>query len=451
MSFGFSLGDFVSLTQLALRTVQNARQACGAHDELYREVNSLHTVLQRLQHEAEKPESLLNRQDDNRQEELQALVRGCRKVLKILVQILEKYNGLSEEKKSVTKLWQKVKFGNNEMVDLSAIRIELSTHTNAITLFLNLLSLNSQGKVETQIGQLQQSINWLVASKQGTMKEGSVFTSYTDDDKSFWRELRRELIKDGYSSSVLKKHKTLIKQYVADLGSIGALDDPPEDSDMTPPSDIERLDGNSKLQSETDDLKREEIRFYAKVSVEEVEDESFLHNSTNEDLNCHLLEVEDDVHDQSPFQMSDLGLEDTDEDYFDRLPSESDVLLYDVGLDPLPSLDLNNGNETTESSDNGIGGLITHPHYYGKNQSLLATFERRVATAQDAEKHGLGDYACFKHWDPYCQPVILASSVFDWISLTNWLYDVGEECVKLSRTRFQPWWMSQRPDMRIIK
>src|SRR6202008_824817 len=137
----------------------------------------------------------------------------------------------------------------------------------------------------TQIGQLQESINWLVASKQGTMKEGSVFTSYTDDDKSFWRELRRELIKDGYSSSVLKKHKTLIKQYVADLGSIGALDDPPEDSDMTPPSDIEQLNGNSKLQSETDDLKREEIRFYAKVSVEEVEDESFLHNSTNEDLN----------------------------------------------------------------------------------------------------------------------------------------------------------------------
>lgn len=38
-------------------------------------------------------------------------------VLRISDEILEKYNALSEEEKSVTKLWEKVKFGNREIQD----------------------------------------------------------------------------------------------------------------------------------------------------------------------------------------------------------------------------------------------------------------------------------------------------------------------------------------------
>ena len=63
--------------------------------------------------------------------------------------ILEKYNALSEEKRSVRKLWKNVKFGNGEMLDLAEIRLKIATSTSALTLFLNLLSIGSQGKVET--------------------------------------------------------------------------------------------------------------------------------------------------------------------------------------------------------------------------------------------------------------------------------------------------------------
>jgi hypothetical protein len=49
-------------------------------------------------------------------------------------------------------------------------------------------------------------------------------TSYTNDDKAFWKELRRELVKEGYSSTALEKHKA-IKDYVRELGTIGALDE----------------------------------------------------------------------------------------------------------------------------------------------------------------------------------------------------------------------------------
>ena len=136
--------------------MQNARKATSAHDSLTREVTSLHIVLSRLQSEISKPSSILNNSEDSRRDELATLARDCRRVLRVLCRILEKYNRLGENadddvknlKEKGRQLWQKVKFGNGEMLDLARIRGEITTYTNALTLFLNLLSLGSQGKVE---------------------------------------------------------------------------------------------------------------------------------------------------------------------------------------------------------------------------------------------------------------------------------------------------------------
>lgn len=66
---------------------------------------------------------------------------------------------------------------------------------------------------------MRHSLNWVVASLQEKLNgEGPVLASRTGDDKTFWRELRRELIDGGFSSGVLRRHKTAIKQYVSELG-----------------------------------------------------------------------------------------------------------------------------------------------------------------------------------------------------------------------------------------
>lgn len=148
MSFGFSVGDFVTIFQLAWDVVQNSRRACGAHDELTREVTSLHIVLQRLDTEIKKPMSLINRTNDGRKEELGQILEGCNRLLKVIHKVLEKYNALSDEKRRTTRLWQKIRFGNGELKDMAKVRQEISTYTSAITLFLNLLSMGSQGRVE---------------------------------------------------------------------------------------------------------------------------------------------------------------------------------------------------------------------------------------------------------------------------------------------------------------
>ena len=230
MSFGYSAGDAVLLTQLAWRTVQNTRKACGEHDELTQEVLGLHIVLRRLEQEISKPESPLNRSGDTYKEETEIIIRGCSKVLRVLDTILEKYNRLSEEERSWRKLWQKIRFGNGEIADLQDLRSKMVTNTSALSLTLNMASLGSLGRIEKQMkGDLQEikiaihgTAARLIAKSND---EGSILTSYANDDKSVWKEFRRDLCRDGFSSSDLKRHRALIMAYIKELGDRGLFDD----------------------------------------------------------------------------------------------------------------------------------------------------------------------------------------------------------------------------------
>lgn len=232
MSFGYSLGDAFLLSQLAWRILQNSRKACGEHDELTRELSTLHTVLRRLGREFEKAESPINSPGETAREELQAIMGDCGSVLDMLDKILEKYAVLSEGERSTRKLWTALQFGNGRMVDLGDLRSKVTFYTSAITLYLNLASMGSAGRIErymTESGgiirDIQLAINTISAHTMSAgFCEGSVLTSYPDDDRAIWKEFRRDLIGEGFKSSVIHRHKALIQAYVRELGSRGAWD-----------------------------------------------------------------------------------------------------------------------------------------------------------------------------------------------------------------------------------
>jgi hypothetical protein len=229
MSLGYGLKGILGVSRLASRVASNCRKACGEHDVLTRDVASLHAVLRRGEDQATKPESLLGRQDDSRKEDIIISIEGCSKALSILDNILEKYNALSEDKRAGKRLWTKIKFGNGEILDLSELRVKISTYTSAITLQLNLISMSSQGRVEREIGnalpEIRESLNW-IAAKLSTGNEGSILTSYSGDDKGVWKELRRELILEGFASLHIRQYKAMIMDYIKELGERGLLDDP---------------------------------------------------------------------------------------------------------------------------------------------------------------------------------------------------------------------------------
>ena len=233
MSFGYSISDVISLTRTAWKVVQNSRKACGEYDELTREVSSLHVVLKRLEHEAAKPESPVNKPGHSHWQELEFIASGCHRVLNILDQFLEKYNALSEVGRRRRKLWPKIKFGNGQMADLADYRGKVVYYTSVMSLWLNMISIGTMGSVEKQMNdaggdlkEIKKAVNGITAHLIAKDRsEGSVLTAYPDDDKAIWKELRRELIGDGFSSSVIEKHKNLIKAYIGELGARGILDD----------------------------------------------------------------------------------------------------------------------------------------------------------------------------------------------------------------------------------
>jgi hypothetical protein len=44
-------------------------------------------------------------------------------------------------------------------------------------------------------------------------------SSYVGDEKLVWKEFRTELVKEEFSSTLLKRHKDLIKEYILELGN----------------------------------------------------------------------------------------------------------------------------------------------------------------------------------------------------------------------------------------
>ncbi len=233
MSFGCSISDVITLIQLVRNTVRNSQKACGEHDEVTREVSGLHIVLKRLQREVAKPESPVNKPGDSFREEIEVIAGGCRRAIRILDQVLEKYNALSETERSGRKLCQKVKFGNGQMADLADFRSKILYYTSAISLLLNMVSIGAMGSVERQMNEaggdikdIKQAVNGITAHLIAKDRsEGSILTTYQGDDKAIWKEFRRELIEDGFSSSVIGEYKHLIKAYIRELGDRGLLDD----------------------------------------------------------------------------------------------------------------------------------------------------------------------------------------------------------------------------------
>lgn len=146
MSFGYSVSDAILLTQLAWKTVANTHKACGEYDELTEQVSGLHVVLKRLEKEViigdrrGGQQAARDKEKSTDKDEIRVVGDGCAKVLGTLNKILEKYNGLGDKApgSKARKMWQKVRFGNNEVADVGELRGKVVYYTSLMTLLLNM-------------------------------------------------------------------------------------------------------------------------------------------------------------------------------------------------------------------------------------------------------------------------------------------------------------------------
>ena len=219
MSFGASPSDIIIVVSFCRALYRKCRDAGGEYDEISREVRNLHTVLRHLKYEVEAPESLLNKDRTIWGRELAPIIGDCDFTLRQLDGLIMKYGRLTSNgggsPTTPRVLWDRVRFGSNEMDQLGGIRVKLISHKTSLTLFLDTIQLHQSGKMAVTLdnhgGQLDVILDKVdnIAARM-TAKSGSVMTSYDDDDKEVWKQFRRELVAEGFSSDVLQQHKVCL-------------------------------------------------------------------------------------------------------------------------------------------------------------------------------------------------------------------------------------------------
>ncbi|KAH6690811.1 hypothetical protein BKA61DRAFT_286451 [Leptodontidium sp. MPI-SDFR-AT-0119] len=136
MSFGFSLGDFITVIELANKTRKEFVDAPSQFNAISDEVRSLSIVLLDIE------VVLSDRELRNEQEaELKQLANGCRNILNQLEHTLDEYSELKSGHGSVSKrvkrVWKRLKW---EPEDIKQLRSRINTNIGLLNAFTSRLT-----------------------------------------------------------------------------------------------------------------------------------------------------------------------------------------------------------------------------------------------------------------------------------------------------------------------
>jgi hypothetical protein len=244
MSFGYSVGDFVALVQLAHKTYRNCQKAGDEYVEIARETRSLHSVLKILCTESKSSKSVVFKQDLESAAELLSITRGCRTVLDEIGGTLAKYEGLNPNNGAASvgagkRLWHKFRFGW-KVEELGFIRSKLIAYTSTLSVLLDTMQLKATGQLDTKMetgfaelkGDFEAMRNEVLATiiherarhRYGSLLSLSSLSTYDGDNKETWISFRGELIGKGFRSQTIDRHRDVLIAYMMKLEKSGLLD-----------------------------------------------------------------------------------------------------------------------------------------------------------------------------------------------------------------------------------
>ena len=126
MSFGWSVGDIIAISQLAVKVHAAYKNAPNHYKHISEEVRSLQIRINRAV-QLFKSTSL---SDSDREEGLEVL-KGCQSILEDLNSLIEKYNSIASSSKH--QVFKKVKLGSE---DIATLRARLISNTGLLNGFI---------------------------------------------------------------------------------------------------------------------------------------------------------------------------------------------------------------------------------------------------------------------------------------------------------------------------
>ena len=220
MSFGYSVGDIITLTQLTVRTYNGWKNACGKYGDITSNLAVLQTLLMRIETEAQAPNSLISHNAEDFGG-WKTLYKSCHTLVVELEEVLDKYKSLGTNHR---KNWDRIRLGNRNLDGLNG---RLVRKTASLSAYISVLGISSQGRVENEVfPELLRKIDHMATQmRRGNSSIRSALTTYENDDKVVWREFRRELIGTGIRSREIHKYSAALKTYLSRLQRDGLLDE----------------------------------------------------------------------------------------------------------------------------------------------------------------------------------------------------------------------------------
>ena len=131
MSFGFGVGDFLTVGQLCWKVYKKCKDSTGNYAELSSEVGALHNVMK-------ETEEMLSQQElaEGQRVKLVSHQQGCEEVLRDLDRLLVKYESLGMKSQ---RTFDRMGFG---MQDMNGIRLRLISNVSMLDAFNNVCVLN---------------------------------------------------------------------------------------------------------------------------------------------------------------------------------------------------------------------------------------------------------------------------------------------------------------------
>jgi hypothetical protein len=212
MSFGFSIGDVATVTQIAWNTYTALRDASEDFQGFASEVHSLHTTLVCLLEEANSPVSILQYAAPQKKAGLKDVIKNCENSLLGLQQKARKVCFLQPKQRR--QFWEEFKLA---FKDKQSPRDRIAIHTACINMFLSSLTHNSLGRLELLL------TNVLRSPPGGFSTSSNVPRGPGKDVENAWNDVGQDLRMEGISEKHCRLFADEIKAYVRYLVHGGNL------------------------------------------------------------------------------------------------------------------------------------------------------------------------------------------------------------------------------------
>ncbi|KUI65032.1 Nipped-B-like protein B [Cytospora mali] len=209
-------------------------------------VRPLHSVLKHLHAEAEDPDSLLNASGQDSSvyaRQLVPIVEDTDFTLKQLDTILEKYGSYpgdydleNSRRDGGNSSGKRMEDRERDMIAL--IRTKLANQKTNIDIFLDTVQLHNPTRQHQpvnleradgkQMNAIKDKVDIVAARLFQRRARARASGGATDEsEEEMWQQFWAELVKEGFSGDVLRKHKEVLRAYIRELDSNGLLDGSP--------------------------------------------------------------------------------------------------------------------------------------------------------------------------------------------------------------------------------